>query len=56
MPTVSLPKFKKVVLGVSCKTGAIPLPLSAIVVGEVGALLTSVRLPEELALAGGGTL
>lgn len=50
MPSASLPKFKDVMLGVSCKTGAAPLPLSAIVVGEVGALLTSVRLLEELAL------
>lgn len=35
-------------LGVSCRTGAEPVPLSGIVVGEVGALLTSIRLLEEL--------
>jgi len=46
---VSLPKLSEVVLGVSCRTGASPPPLSGIVVGEVGALLTSVRLLEELA-------
>jgi hypothetical protein len=45
---VSLPKLSDVVLGVSCKTGAIPLPLSATMVGEAGALLTSVRLLAEL--------
>jgi hypothetical protein len=44
----SLPKLKEVVLGVSCKTGAEPVPLSEMVVGEFGALLTSVRLLEEL--------
>ena len=32
----------------SCRTGASPVPLSGIVVGEFGALLTSVRLLEEL--------
>jgi hypothetical protein len=45
---VSLPKLSEVVLGVSCKTGAVPLPLSATMVGEAGALLTSVRLPAKL--------
>ena len=45
---VSLPKLNEVVLGVSCKTDASPLPLSAIVVGELGALLTSVKLLAEL--------
>jgi hypothetical protein len=45
---VSLPKLSDVVLGVSCRTGAIPLPLSAIMLGDVGALLTSVRLLAEL--------
>ena len=44
----SLPKLSEVVLGVSCRTGADPLPVSGIVVGEVGALLISVRLLEEL--------
>lgn len=43
-----LPKLSEVVLGVSCRTGASPVPLSGIVVGEFGALLTSVRLLEEL--------
>ena len=43
-----MPKLKEVVLGVSCRTGANPVPLSEIVVGEFGALLTSVRLLEEL--------
>jgi len=37
-----------VVLGVSCRTCAEPVPVSGIVVGELGALLTSIRLPEEL--------
>ena len=45
---VWLPKLKEVVLGVSCRTGASPVPLSGIVVGEFGALLISVRLLEEL--------
>ena len=35
-------------LGVSCRTCAEPAPLSGIVVGEVGALLISIRLLEEL--------
>jgi hypothetical protein len=46
---VWLPKLKEVVLGVSCRTCAEPVPLSGIAVGEVGALLTSIRLPAELA-------
>ena len=46
---VWLPKLKEVVLGVSCRTGPSPVPLSGIVVGEVGALLTSIRVPAELA-------
>ena len=45
---VWLPKLKEVVLGVSCRTGASPVPLSGIVVGEFGALLISVRLLEAL--------
>jgi hypothetical protein len=45
---VWLPKLSEVALGVSCKTCAEPAPLSGIVVGEVGALLTSIRLLEEL--------
>ena len=32
----------------SCRTCAEPVPLSGIVVGEAGALLTNIRLPEEL--------
>ena len=36
------------VLGVSWRTCAEPVPLSGIAVGEVGALLTSIRLPAEL--------
>jgi len=43
-----LPKLSEVVLGVSCRTCAEPVPLSGMVVGEFGALLTSIRLPEEL--------
>ena len=43
-----LPKLSEVVLGVSCRIGARPVPLSGIAVGEVGALLTSIRLPAEL--------
>jgi hypothetical protein len=46
--TFSLPKLSDVVLGVSCRLGASPLPLSGIVVGEVGALLIRVRLLAEL--------
>jgi hypothetical protein len=46
---VWVPKLNEVVLGVSCGTGAEPVPLSGIVVGDLGALLTSVRLLEELA-------
>ena len=45
---VWLPKLKEVVLDVSCRTGASPVPLSGIVVGEFGALLTNVRLLEVL--------
>jgi hypothetical protein len=45
---VWLPKLKEVVLGVSCRTEASPVPLSGIVVGEFGALLIRVRLLEEL--------
>lgn len=45
---VRLPKLKEVVLGVSCRTGASPVPLSGIVVGEFGASLINVRLLEEL--------
>jgi hypothetical protein len=45
---VWLPKFSDVVLGVSCRTGDNPVPLSAIVVGEAGALLNSERLVAEL--------
>ena len=44
-----MPKLSEVVLGVSCRTCAEPVPLSGIVVGDVGALLTSIRLLEELA-------
>jgi hypothetical protein len=43
-----LPKLSEVVLGVSCRTCAEPVPLSGIAVGEFGALLTNVRLLEEL--------
>ena len=45
---VWLPKLSEVALGVSCKTCAEPVPLSGIVVGEFGALLTNVRVLEEL--------
>jgi hypothetical protein len=45
---VWLPKLKEVVLGVSCRTEASPVPLSGIVVGEFGALLIRVRLLEAL--------
>lgn len=43
-----IPKLREVVLGVSCRTGASPVPLSGMVVGEFGALLTNVRLLEAL--------
>jgi hypothetical protein len=52
-PTFTFPKFKLVGLAISTIVAATPLPLSAIVVGELGALLTSEMLPETLPAAAG---
>ena len=46
LPTLRLPKFSLVGDAVSCPT--VPVPLSAIVSGEFGALLTTEMLPAEL--------
>ena len=40
LPTATFPKLRLVGLAVSCDVAATPVPLMAIVVGEVGALLT----------------
>src|SRR3989442_1768318 len=46
LPTVTFPKLRLVGLVVSCKVAATPVRLSASVVGELGASLTSDRLPD----------
>ena len=43
--TVSLPKFRAVGLAKSCPVWAVPVPLKAIPVGDVGALFTNDKLP-----------
>ena len=48
VPTVSLPKLTVVGLIVSCPAWGAPVPLRAMAVGEVGALLTNERLPDTL--------
>src|SRR5215470_16415936 len=45
VPVFKVPKLNEVGLAESCSTGEIPAPLRAMLVGEVGALLTSVRVP-----------
>jgi hypothetical protein len=46
VPSFTFPKLKLVGFAPSCTLGATPVPASAIVSGEVGALLTSVTEPE----------
>jgi hypothetical protein len=53
LPTVTFPKLRLVGLAVSCIVVVTPVPLRAIVVGEVGALLTSVRAPVVLVVVVG---
>ncbi len=48
VPTATSPKLRLVGLVVSCKVAATPVPLRARVVGELGASLTSDRLPVTL--------
>ena len=48
VPTVTLPKFIDAGLAESFNTCAMPVPLRAMLVGEVGALLTRLRLPGKL--------
>ena len=45
-PVFKLPKLKEVGLAESCSTCEIPVPLRAMLVGEVGALLTKFSVPE----------
>jgi hypothetical protein len=56
VPTVSLPKLTEVGLTVSCPAWGAPVPLRAIAVGEVGALLTNDKLPVTLPDAVGAKL
>jgi hypothetical protein len=56
LPTLTFPKLTLVGLAPSCTLTAAPLPLSGIVVGEVGALLTKARLPVALPVAVGAKL
>ena len=53
LPTLTLPKLRLVGFAVSNKVAATPVPVSAIVVGVVGALLTSVTLPDTPPAAAG---
>lgn len=46
VPVFKLPKLSEVGLAESCRTCEIPAPLSGMLVGEVGALLTKVSMPE----------
>ena len=48
LPKVTFPKLKEAGLAESCRIGATPVPLSATVSGEPGALLTRERLPVAL--------
>ena len=48
LPEIRLPKFRDAGFARSCRTDAIPAPLTEMVSGDVGAVLTSVRLPEKL--------
>src|ERR1700740_741126 len=53
LPTVTFPKLRLVGLAVSCIVVVTPVRLRARVVGEVGALLTSVRAPVVLVVVVG---
>jgi len=55
-PTFTFPKLKLVGLAVSCTVVIAPVPLRAIVVGELGALLTSERFPVAPLAAAGAKL
>jgi len=46
VPVFKVPKLNAVGPAESCSTCEIPVPLRAMLVGEVGALLTNVRVPE----------
>jgi hypothetical protein len=56
LPTFTFPKLTLVGLAASCTLTAAPVPLSEIVFGEVGALLTRERLPAALLAAVGAKL
>ena len=56
LPIVTFPKLNEAGLAVSCRIGATPVPLRAMLVGELGALLTSERLPVALLAAVGVNL
>src|SRR5437879_13152789 len=51
LPTSTLPKLT--LGGVTESCGCTPVPLRAMVLGELGALLTSETLPDTLPVAGG---
>jgi hypothetical protein len=53
LPVFTLPKLRLVELNESVDTAATPVPLKAIVLGEVGALLISDTLPVTLPAACG---
>ena len=46
VPVFKLPKLNELGLADSCRICEIPVPLRAMLVGEVGALLTKVIVPE----------
>ena len=46
VPVFKLPKLSEAGLAESCRTCEIPVPLRPMFVGEVGALLTKVSVPE----------
>ena len=56
LPRRTLPKLSDVGLADSCITEATPVPLRAMLVGELGALLTRERLPVALLTAVGAKL
>ena len=53
LPIVTFPKLNEAGLTESCRIGATPVPLRAMLVGELGALLTSERLPVALLAVAG---
>jgi len=53
LPTASVPRFSDDGMAESCPVGAVPMPLRATTVGDVGALLTNDRLPVTLPEAEG---